>query len=65
VDESLDELMLFVHTIAQVVGEERKTKLKSLVLNGGDIKVRAIMAEYTATNSTADLNQSIDLVVSL
>lgn len=54
--------MLFIHTVAQVVGEDRKAKLKTLVLNGGEHKVRAIMAEYSATNSAADLIQSVDLV---
>jgi hypothetical protein len=59
---SLDDLMLFIHSVSEVVGEERKAKLKMLVLNGGDHKVRAIMAEYSLTSSSSDLNQSIDLV---
>ena len=54
--------MLFIHSISDVVGEDRKAKLKTLVLNGGDHKVRAIMAEYALTSSSSDLNQSIDLV---
>jgi hypothetical protein len=61
----MGELLVFVDTIAEVVGEKRLKKLKSQILNGGDrgeIKVRAIMGEYTATNSTTDLNESIDLI---
>lgn len=60
---SLDDLILFIHSVSDVVGQDRKTKMKSLVLNGGGDKVRAIMAEYLHTNSSADLNQSVDLVV--
>lgn len=54
--------MQFIHSVSEVVGDDRKNKLKMLVLNGGDHKVRAIKAEYVLTKSSTDLIQSIDLV---
>ena len=59
---SLDDLMRFIHEVSNIVGDDRKAKLKTLVLNGGDHKVKAIMTEFHLTKSASDLIQSIDLV---
>eukprot|EP01041_Mallomonas_annulata_P001477 gene1478-2840_t len=59
----MEELLLFVQDILPMVGPEKKTQLKSLVL-AGDLRLLAAMKVYRSDNKEDELKETIDLILS-
>ena len=56
------DMLLFLHEVAAVIGETRKTQLKAAALEC-DSRLFAAMSEYRCTSSDVDLVETLDIII--
>jgi hypothetical protein len=62
-DSKISEMLLFIASVSEVIGDERRKKVKALAL-AGDQRVVAAMLEHRGTGSSAFLVETLDLILS-
>ncbi len=57
-----ESLLLFLHDMCKVIGDERKSTLKVAALSE-DVRLIAAMKEYERTQSSSELIETVDIII--
>ena len=57
-----ESLLLFLHDMSKVIGDERKSTLKVAALSE-DVRLVAAMKEYEKTQSSSELIETVDIII--